>query len=353
MVDPMDSRPRSGTILIIVAGISGLLASLALAFLARLQANNAGGLEVMQQAQIRLTLVAACSYIQEASRIGWEHPDYTGRYHLEASGWIDVRDGAPGPKYRSSSESLAMMRNASGRPEVPETPYATQEGVLGTAMFPIGIPRRFPLYRMQRPPFAIQNRACYNPVIADPGDPDYTSLRAYKRYPDPLPAIDNGWRPSPSQPGRMETHVASSGYGIWRKGDQAPCGHTCAKAWFRLLREPAGSVFLVTVGSGGTMGWRTWEEAVADDAAMARGCFGHAVNFRAAQAEEVRQWYRLEWSPYVAATDHHLLQQHESTIDTYRTWTPNGGRDQGQFFTHNMGGTIQWIQRLREEPRNW
>ncbi len=345
------THSRSGTILIIVAGLSGLLASIALALLARIQTNNAGDQEILQEAQARLMLVAACNYIQEASRIGWEHPDYRGRYHIETYGWIDVRDGALGPKYMSSSSTLQDAQTLSNRLIIPETPYKTVHTTVSVKMFPIGEPRRFPMYLMQRPPFAIQNRACFNPVGPNTVNAD---LKAHKRFPDPQPAIDNGWEKwNKGNPGNMDISIANKNYALWAQGDTTPRSDSYAVAWFRLMREPSGSVFLVTVGAGGTLGWRNWKELTSQDPLTASTYFGDEANFNAIQQSELRHWYRVEWSPSVCPMDNHLIYHHEPNQDNFRIFTPNGARSQGQFFMHNMGGTIQWIQRLREEPANW
>ena len=62
---------RSGTILIIVAGISALLASLSLTFLLRIRDGAQSSLLVERETQARLMLHAACAYVLEAGRIGY------------------------------------------------------------------------------------------------------------------------------------------------------------------------------------------------------------------------------------------------------------------------------------------
>ena len=90
---------RSGTILIIVAGIAALLASLALAFLARQRATAEETLRFTADTQARLMLVAACSYVCEGSRLGYDTAVATDPHHREAFGWIDVRE-RPRPDWR-------------------------------------------------------------------------------------------------------------------------------------------------------------------------------------------------------------------------------------------------------------
>lgn len=363
---------RSGTVLIVVAGISGLLASIALAFIARIQNNSAGDQEVLKEAQARIMLVAACNYIQEASRIGWESKQYKGIYHTETYGWIDVRDGHLGPKYNSFPDTISQLDSLPG---VREVPFYDPSGseldklrknnngafISGKVLFPIGEARRFPMYLWQRPPYAIKNRVCYNPIETSPTASNYTGLKAYLRFPDPLPAIDNTWNGNASNPGGSTSATTmNKNFEIWAQGDDAPRAETVGISWFRILREPAGATFIVTCGAGGTLGWRDWKEltsTTSGDPDLANYYFGNETGFKAAQQGEVRHWYRVEWSAAVAANDNHLLFHHNQHIDNYRLWPINYGRGSSegfsQLYTHNMGGTIQWVQRLRQEPANW
>ena len=100
------SQLRSGTVLIIVAGLSALLASLALAFLARQRSSQQETIWFEQDIQARIMLTAACSYIAEGSRIGYDN--LLGPNHIEAYGWIDVRDGSVGPNTRGAQASVII-----------------------------------------------------------------------------------------------------------------------------------------------------------------------------------------------------------------------------------------------------
>ena len=64
--------PRQGTILILVAGICALMAALALVFLTRMRSDMNESNLVLQHAQAKIMLAAACNYVQETSRIGWD-----------------------------------------------------------------------------------------------------------------------------------------------------------------------------------------------------------------------------------------------------------------------------------------
>jgi hypothetical protein len=95
-------KTRQGTILIIVSGISVLLLGMSVAFLARTGSDAEENRMVVREAQARIMLVAACSYVQECSRLGWDDP--ATPQHEEAYGWIDVRDGDVGPKVEDWSQ---------------------------------------------------------------------------------------------------------------------------------------------------------------------------------------------------------------------------------------------------------
>jgi len=326
---------RRGTVLIIVSALAALLVSLSLTFLVRVRADVEDGELQYQLAQARVTLVAACQYIQEASRIGWGSD--SGREHAEAFGWIDVRDGSLGPRIASAGNVTA----SGGRPVDP--------GGDGGSRFPIGIPQRFDLWVPEVPPFAISLRATYNPV--DRGAPD--NGRAYLRYPDPQPAQAlNGWAGTPATPG---AGVSADGFAAWVEGRPQPRQHTVGRTWFRIVREPTGSVFTITCGAGGSRGYKSWDEVeIAGDTALFHGDDRFFNNLR---ATELRLWYRVEWSPATTVIDMNFLREHEEQSFRVSTPTHVGGNPDngysGQQMAPNMGGTIQWIQRLRHEPALW
>lgn len=327
---------RRGTVLIIVSALAALLVSLSLTFLARVRSDVEEGEVQAQLAQARVTLVAACQYIQEASRIGWGAD--SGREHAETFGWIDVRDGTLGPRIASAGN---VPGASGGRP--------TDPGGDGNTRFPIGVPQRFDLWVPEVPPFAISMRATYNPV--DTAAPD--NGRAYLRYPDPQPARAlNGWRGTPADPG---AGVGNAGFAAWVLGKPEPRPHTVGRTWFRLVREPTGSVFTVTCGAGGSRGFRSWQEV--REAGETALFHDDDTLFNTLRASELRLWYRVEWSPATTVIDMNFLREHEE--HSFRVGTPThaGGNPDngysGQQMAPNMGGTIQWIQRLKHEPAVW
>lgn len=351
---------RQGTVLIIVAGLAALLASLALTFLARVRSDVEEGQLQLQMVQARVMLVAACNYIQEASRIGWDIDGYdvrlargegerppaasTGTEHAEAFGWIDVRDGTLGPRIRTIDPARVQPLRGS-RPQDEDTPGSPTSG---SSRFPIGVPVRFDLTVPTVAPYAISLRAAYNPV--DTNAPD--SGRAYLRYPDPQPPFTwNNWVGTPTEPaGAVRTDNLSR----WLAGDMTPRPGTTGRCWFRLVREPSGAAFTVTCGAGGTRGFRSWDEVEREGQ---QPLFGDRSVFAVMQAQEIRLWYRVEWSPATTVSDMNFLREHEE--HTFRVSTPThvGGNPDnnysGQYMAPNMGGTIQWIQRLRQEPTVW
>jgi len=349
---------RTGTILIIVAGLSGLLASLAIAFLVRNRSDAEESNVFLQETQARIMLVAACSYIQEASRIGWDNKGNTSDVHLETYGWIDVRDGSLGPKPFSESIDDHYTTTAIRSTPYPLDPKKPNQdnrekinrGLVGG--IPVGVAKRFPMYTMKQPPYAIQNRAAYNPINQNPSASDY--LASHLRYPDPQPVTSNGWVKDSANPAGS---INAAQFSAWETGDTSPRQESFGLSWFRLLREPNGATFLVTCGGGGTMGYRNWDEIQNDPDPMGRSLFPSEDVFDAYHNNEVRLWYRVEWSAAIMAIDNHLIWHHGGAFDHYEQFPMNlsvrNGDAWGQLVHHNMGGTIPMIQRLRREPTYW
>jgi len=328
----MPSPARSGTILIIVAGISALLASLTLTFLVRMRADAEEMEAVVRETQARIMLMSACNWIQEASRIGWPAPDNTVGANKETFGWIDVRDNKLGPKFNATNAD-------------------------DPALFPLRTAKRFPMYVMERPPFATQLTASYNPIRTpvSPNPVDYGDAnfgKPYLRFPDPQPAVNNGW--DQSQP--TGTTVSAGSFAEWERGDQRPRSHSINMSWFRVWRE-SGATFVVTCGAGGSKGFRSWIDMTPNEQAEFNNDQSFFENLR---NSEVRLWYRVEWSAAVMAMDYHMLDHSLGRDrDHYMVWPMNASHSEAgheyrtQTHARNMGGTIRWVQRLITEPTNW
>ncbi|MDA3960546.1 MAG: hypothetical protein PF961_07130 [Planctomycetota bacterium] len=103
-------------------------------------------------------------------------------------------------------------------------------------------------------------------------------------------------------------------------GDPTPRSGTARRTWFRVYREtasdhdgngspwydttnlngdgtrpPNGSVFVITCGAGGTMGFRNWTDVTA---ANASALFGSEAAFWDLRRSETILWYRTEWTAY-------------------------------------------------------
>ena len=338
---PYRSPTRQGTVLIIVAGISALLAGLALTFLARMRSDIEESQYLLQYAQAKIMLAAACNYVQETSRLGWDryHEGTTQAVdglaiHEEAYGWVDVRDGSIGPRGRTINGQTAGL---------PLVPFAAGEWPS------IGSYVRCPMHLMKRPPYAIKLSTGSNPMLTDdPSSPDY--CWPLLRYPDPQPVITNKWTiaggPASARP---------DNYKDFADGDKTPLPDTQNRAWFRLFRDNPGT-FVVTCGAGGSNGFKDWSEVVKEGS---ESLFGDRSFFETLKNSEVRLHYRVEWTAAVTETTYHNLQ-HEIGRDTdhYETWPPNASHTwsssrRTQTWMKNPVGTIRWIQRLVNEPSFW
>jgi hypothetical protein len=359
---PVLQRHRRGTVLIIVAGLCALMASLSIAFLGTMRNEGAESLLVMQDAQARIMFYAACNYIQEAGRIGWDrywgpapyassHPS-TGEVnhipiHEETFGWVDVRDGSIGPRRQDGQLVFSCTDPVSGAgPEFPAVSIDQSTGA----------PARFPMFVWKRTRFAISPNAVCNPINTKSGASDFGL--PLLRYPDPQPAVDNGWTPGSERisANLFDDGSQGSSRADYLHGDPTPRPNSTGLSWFRLMRiGPAR--FLITVGAGSTLGFRSWKEVVAAGALMEQ-YFGDPSTFEVFRNEELRMWYLVEWSPAVAGATYQCIDN-EQAPDHYQwrpfnpshEWYPNG--HQSQPHARNMVGTIRWSQKLLNEPPSW
>lgn len=320
-------RSRSGTILIIVAGISALLASLSLAFLARMRSDSEESQLMVRETQAHLMLTAACNYIMETSRLGWDsNPSGTlTSNHIEAYGWVDVRDGTPGPKDQNRMPVTGNLTATTVKWFDPPTAGSA------TSSRPAV---RCPMFVQKRPPFAIK------PLVAP---------NAIKST-----GTNIGWplaiRPDPQPLVSPETNQQA-----YIRGDKQPDQMRFIPAWFRVWRATA-STFVVTCAAGDTNGYRSWPEITADSA---QGMFNNDEQlFRQLQSQEVRLHYLVEWSASVASSDYQIIQNEGNwsgqTIDHYLQRPLNRAhesRSQGRVV--NLVGTIRFVQRLKDEPAIW
>lgn len=338
------SRPRSGAILIIAAGMLALLSALALTFFVRMRQDVEETRWVVKHTQCRLMLMAACNYILESGRIGWDDPATPVKE--EAYGWVDVRDGYLGPKRAMVplSDRQVLLGPDYGGPNLDESQrqaailaYAVNALPAYRPLFPIGQSARFPMHVWERTRWAI-SPAPANPVESDPSAADFGM--PYLRHPSPMVAG--------AAPGQAS--AAALTWAQWSTGESRIRQESMNLAWFRVLRD-GPDTFVVTVGSGGTHGFRSWAEV---DAQSRSDLFsGGETAFDEAQAYEVRLWYRVAWSPAIAtATSPYSIN---NAIDNYNFYGHSGsyGRSTPLAARENAVGTIAWIQRLRTQPREW
>ena len=185
------------------------------------------------------------------------------------------------------------------------------------------------------------------------------------RHPDPQPVGDltttgNGWRPAT---GGGSSGVTATNYKAWEEGDSRVRQETAGKSWFRVRREEA-AVVVLTCGSGGTEGFRTWDEV---ERAGESQRFGDRTLFEQLRASEVRLWYRIEWSAAITeAIDRTILFEraawnkpfsqghpHYLTTPPNNTMVPLQESGMTQNWLKNPVGTIRWVSRLLHEPSEW
>ena len=326
---------RRGTLLIVVAAISALLMSMALVFLVNMRSDMEESNVLVQEAQARLVLIAALQYIQESSRLGWDNP--ATPEHEEAFGWADVRDGSPGPKDRNGNPLYAV----------------------GSGTFPDigGRAARFPLFVMERPPFALSQTFTYNPLPLDPSK-DWNQLINYTTR-DPQPAVET--------------------WGEFSRGRKQPRHDSLGRSWMRIYRDrnptpdPTGSprppvepaTFTITCGAGSTNGFRTYAEAqLAGEAALFND---DPAYFNLLRSRETVLWFRAQWTSAVGGSGmgirikSGLYELPEINKESYYksgsydvySGRPAAGSDHHWWVNRNPIGSILWIQRVEHEPAEW
>ncbi|MBA3683696.1 MAG: hypothetical protein H0W72_00385 [Planctomycetes bacterium] len=371
----MTTSARSGFAIVIVTGIIAMLAALVMAFLARSRLDLGQADQVVSLAQCRLMLHAGISFVQESSRLGYARMDANGRCQdpREGWGWIDPRVKYPGTTTDMSPDDR-IGPNAH-RPMTPALSGATDPihlWVPGQWPAP-GTVHRAPMQRLTHPPFAVAPIAARNPMPTDPALPTFGI--PFLSNPDPLPMV----------PATVTLNIAAP-RAVDRKEwavpvDRSYVTESAGLGWFRVRREDGtevildedgnalpraklgtpGATFIITVGAGASRGWRDWAEVVAAGATVE---FGSQDLFENLVAAEVRQWYRIEWSPAVGGGEDTAFafargndgQKPKSTW--YETYPVNTSRhvDQGEVFMNsasmprNYLGTIRFIQRLAFPP---
>ncbi len=307
---PFQHPSRSGTILIIVASISALLATLALTFLVRMRADIAESRLFLAETQARVMLAGALNYIGETARIGWDDPLTPA--HEEAYGWIDVRDGRPGPRdFTGKALFNADLDVRLGK---------------GTKWPAIGSWTVCDARLWTLPPTATTAHVAPNPIPPEPAVP---------------------WRELINFP-NQDPRPATSDYDQFVKGLQTQLPGTDNPCWFRIYRRrPA--VFIISCGAGSTGGFRTWQEVV--DAG--KESYWGTQEFWAIQFQnEPVFWYEVEWNAAVnTASAGYIYSGDQSLVPTNISKTFGNGTDHPN--KRNQMGTFLYLQRLEKEPDAW
>jgi hypothetical protein len=360
---PWSSSQRRGTILILVAGMCALLASLTIAFMIKVRSGSDSTSVVAQETQARLMLHAACCYILEAGRMGYGpsrvaalQPATAGQGIVsDPSGNLEVREGYGWIDVRSAD--LESPQGDYGPFDQNRTSVVTHKGTWPD----VGGIVICPMFRWSRPPYAIKATVAYNPILIDPSqasDPRYG--RPLLLNPDPQPAVVNGW---PS--GVSDSLMTPAGVPNWTDyvtGSPQPMSSSQGSAWFRVFRK-SQATFIITCGAGGTMGYRDWNEVQAASTAVTGapgGASGPALFnndrdfFESLLSVEVRLWYEVRWSGGVRPLDFRFEEpkwwwQLQNGM-AYRTYPVNASQYPGwcraNKFNPNPLGTISYIQRL-------
>ncbi|MBA3683808.1 MAG: hypothetical protein H0W72_00970 [Planctomycetes bacterium] len=366
------THPRRGSLLIIVTGMAALLLALSLAFLATMRGDGDRTRKIMSDTQARMMLNAAISYVLETARIGW------GAH--ETQGWNDVRNHAVGP--------IPLDRN-------PEAGSLTQPTYAVWAAAPSewpapGTAMRAALSVWSRPPAAVR-AGPRNPIHIGPGlplqdDVSPDSIRTAGLHGDvgSYRSVSEVWRMGsydhPDPEAIVDPRASAAAAVQFAAGDSRPRAGTSARAWFRIYREsaadhdgdgtpyydvldlnggsgvdyqgnerpypPNASVFVVTCGSGATLGFRRWSEVVAAGADLT--FMGDQSYFEELRSAETVLWYRIEWSPLTG--DYGPMGRRKGYPLPNQGWFPIWNQISA---IPSQAGSILWTQRLDREPPAW
>ncbi len=285
---------RGGAVLIVVTGVAAMLAALTLAFLVRMRSDAEDDGVTMREVQARIMLTAGLNYVAETARIGW------GR---EAFGWIDVRDGRPGPR---DARGVDLAGDPTRFPAID------------------GAAARLPMERLRRPPWAIAPRLIANPVVQDASLPWATLIDF--RHPDPSPAVADP--------------IA------FAAGDRTPVISEAPAAWFR-VRRVAMARFVITCGCGASQGFADWGDVPVAEQAR----FGSRALFDDVVAAEHRSWYEVEWTAAMQPNGFWHFDANDSTVLNELGSPTLGGNDNPNL--RGFAGHFLWIRRLPAAPAAW
>lgn len=341
-------RPVAGSVLVIVAGITALIALTFLMVLSLTRDDAGRASQALRMAQHRIVLTSALLYLQETSRLGWGE---------ETMGWIDPRfdpsvTRPDGSAYRNLDLVDGPRRMKSVSNVYPPVFTAGTWPAPGSTM-------RADLAPCRRAPFAVSQRmAC--PVINqigqradgvsifDPTKPtgyaDWVMRPLMNAETIPLGVLINqssrvgitytylpvvpSWIPYgdavfKTNPGGIGISPIATDQASYVAGDTNLMPEYMGLAWFRIYREVSSQhdgliantldkyadgttpydiapevgngTFVITCGAGGSRGFKDYSEA---NAALP-GWFADAQTFGQIRQSEIVSWYRVQWSPQI------------------------------------------------------
>jgi len=123
--------------------------------------------------------------------------------------------------------------------------------------------------------------------------------------------------------------------------------------WFRIYRD-GPATFVITVGAGGTRGFKDWNEVVSGTWGDQSSLFGWQGTFESMLSGEVRQWFRAEWSAAIGAIQP-SREQKQNSHGNYTMKKYEFDTHKGQVYASrgNACGTFSYFQRLRYPPERW
>ncbi len=296
---------RAGAVLVVIAGVAAVLAALSVAFLAKMRSDGEESAALVGEAQARMMLSAGLMYVAETARLGWQPG--TSNVGVEAFGWVDVRNGLPGP-----------------RDQVGRRLYVGDEVTgVGSTYPAVGTAVRCPLHVLTRPPCAVSPQMVANPMPLDP-TLAWSALVSFAK-PNPQPI--------------------ASDFASFLAGDPRVRANSLGLSWFRVHRR-APAVFVIACGAGASLGYRDWVEA------QPSGAFTDQAAFDEARRSETILWYAAEWNPAVYAPVGYLTDFDSESIRPAELNQPFIG---GTTFVNprNFVGSFLWIERLMDEPPTW
>ena len=363
---------RQGVVLIAAVGLAIILLTVSVSFFTHMRSDSQEAELIVQETQARIMLHAAMNYIQETSRLGWDRPSSTDVME-EAFGWTDVR----ATDVSASDPSAIGPRDALGVPLYTDTSAFPAPG---------GRAARCPMYVMRRTPYAVTNKLVHNPINADASF-NIDNLRDG--------SLDYRMANLPVEP-------VAKNWADFVTGDRSPVMSSVGLAWFRVYREPPEmhdgnrnnftgpapdsitdwydveampghhGIFIVTCGSGGTLGFKNWQEVTATYPTATDRPFDQAT-FESLRETERILWYRLEWSAAVVPGSYGIVSERQGRTQfriprqrhpdgelqmapnspTVHAGVEGSGTFEGGFCSINQVGTIDWIMRLEREPADW